>query len=126
MHGVSTKYGVFRAAIIVSIVFGLAHALNGFITGEFGQAITQAGINVLSGFWYTGLRIRNKSIFPVMILHILWDFSALTLTLGAAHGTGEPSLFAAAIPVIATPILWIDGAWLVWGLRTEEKVLETV
>jgi len=123
LHGLSSKYSLFRAAIIVSVVFGLVHALNGFITGDFGQAITQASINVLSGLWYTGVRIRNKSIFPIMILHILWDFSALALTLGAAQNTAEPSLFAAAIPVIVTPILWVYGAWLVWGLRKDEKAI---
>ncbi len=66
--------------------------MNGFITGQFGDAALQALNAFLSGFGYLALRIRTRSIVPIMIGHWLWD---LAVFLGPAD-PNKPAADAAS------------------------------
>jgi membrane protease YdiL (CAAX protease family) len=116
LHSARTRYSLWAAIWIVSILFGLIHSLNGFLTGEFGPALIQAVMAFFSGVMFMGLRLRQGSILPVMVVHGLWDFSVFTAagTTLALVGTIFPVLFL------------IYGLWLLRDYRHGEAAGETI
>lgn len=113
LHSASTRYRLWAAIWIVSILFGLIHSLNGFVTGDFGPAFLQAGMAFLTGVMFIGLRLRQASVLPVMLVHGLWDFSVFTAigTTLAVVGTVFPILF------------FIYGLWLLRDYRHQETAV---
>jgi membrane protease YdiL (CAAX protease family) len=97
--------------ILVSALFGSVHLLNTFITGEFVGAAVQAFNAFLSGLAYLALRIRTRSLVPMMAAHWLWDLSVF-LSAGDATGSAPTApaqqLFGAAL---VAPIT-LYGLWL--------------
>ena len=59
--------------LLVSALFGMIHVMNALLTGAFEAAVVQAMNAFMLGCAFQALRIRNRSIWPVMILHWLWD-----------------------------------------------------
>ena len=107
LYGAQTRYRLWISIWIVSILFGLVHALNGFLTGAFGPAVFQAVMAFFSGVMFMGLRLRQNSLYPAMLVHGLWDFSvfAASQSLIAAVGTIFPIIF------------FLYGLWLVKDYR---------
>lgn len=50
-----------------------------FVTGNLAAGVQQAFAAAISGFLFTVLRVHIGSIYPVMLLHTLWDFSIFTM-----------------------------------------------
>ena len=67
------RFSFWRSAIIMSLLFGLIHVSNGFITGEFGLAAIQAVIATFSGFLFLAIRIRSNSLITAIVVHWFWD-----------------------------------------------------
>ncbi len=101
--------------LLVSALFGGVHLLNAFITGDIVAAGIQALTACLSGFGYLAMRIRTRSLFPIMIGHWLWDLAVFIST----PAPGQP---------VPNPLPWFSGALLVtpialyglWLLRKPE------
>ncbi|GJL83992.1 MAG: CPBP family intramembrane metalloprotease [marine bacterium B5-7] len=72
--GLYKRYSYWAAIIGVSILFGLVHVLNGFITGDFQSGIFQSILATFSGLLFMAVRIGMGSIVPAILLHWLWDF----------------------------------------------------
>ena len=72
-HGASSSFGIWRAVWITAIIFGSAHILNGFITGDFSASTVQALFACMFGFWMVALRVRLDTIIPGIIIHWVWD-----------------------------------------------------
>ena len=115
--GVASKFDWKRAVWITAMVFGLIHALNGFITGNIGAALLQALMASLFGVWTVALRLRLNTIFPLIILHWLWDFGVFSLS---APG-GVTTIFGAGLPILFAIILFLYGLWLLDGNRKSER-----
>jgi uncharacterized protein len=99
--------------LLVSAAFGSVHLLNTFITGQFGEAAIQAFNAALSGFGYLALRIRTRSLIPIMIGHCLWDFAVFLV---GYHPVAAPTPTAAPAnmlwgAVLVAPIA-VYGLWL--------------
>ena len=73
-YGSGARFGLLWTVVLTAVLFVSVHILNGFITGDFSNAMIQAAGAALSGVWYAALRFRLGSVFPGMILHWLWDF----------------------------------------------------
>ncbi len=114
-HGISFSQSIVRTVIITAVLFGAMHALNGFLTGEFGPAIFQAVMAAGFGVWVGALRVRLNSVIPVMILHGLWDFSLFSMSSGGV-GIGQLLVFVFAA------ILFIYGLWLLRGIKPQETI----
>ncbi len=119
-HGASSSFGIWRTVWITAVLFGLVHALNGFITGNFTAAAGQAFFAGMFGVWTVALRVRLDTIIPVIIIHWLWD--CLLFLTGFLGGM---LVFPFAL------VLFIYGLWLLrdyWhgkgGLQEEEKLSE--
>ena len=88
LHGAKTRYSLWVAIMITSVLFGLVHSLNGFLTGDFVPAIFQAIMAFFSGFMFMGLRMRQNSLIPAMLMHGLWDFSVFAGTASTLSAVG--------------------------------------
>lgn len=67
------KYSFWTSILIISILFGSTHILNGFTTGDFVHAFQQAFFATFSGFLFVAIRVKTQSIIPAIIVHWLWD-----------------------------------------------------
>ena len=112
LHGARTRYSLWAAIWIVTILFGLIHALNGFITGDFVTALFQAVAAFSAGVMYMGLRLRQNSLFPAMLVHALWDFSLFS--------AGQVTLAIGLVGNAFTIIFFLYGLWLLRGYRHGE------
>ena len=85
LWGAARKAMPFWAAFfLVTFMFGIVHVLNALLTGQFAAAGVQAFNAMLSGSAFLALRIRTHSLYPVMIVHWLWDLSVFILLSGRA------------------------------------------
>jgi len=114
LHGARSRYRFWTAILIVTVLFGLIHALNGFITGDFGAALFQSVTAFSSGLMYMGLRLRQNSLLPVMLIHGLWDFSVFS--------AGQATMAIALVGIVFVIIFFFYGLWLIRGYRREEAI----
>ena len=109
-HGISFTQSLMRTVVITAVLFGAMHAMNGFLTGNFSTAIMQAVMAIGFGVWIGALRVRLNSIFPVMLLHGLWDFSLFSMAQGE-------SILVQTLPIVFSLALFIYGLWLLRGIK---------
>ncbi|EXG83029.1 putative protease of the Abi (CAAX) family [Sphingomonas jaspsi DSM 18422] len=100
--------------LFVSGFFGGVHVMNALITGELGQAGVQALNAFLSGIAYLALRIRTRSLWPIMIGHWLWDLAVFANVSGAVAPTGTGNSYMGIL--LVAPI----GLYGLWLLRKPE------
>ena len=119
---------IWSAIWITSLLFGAIHSLNGFLTGEFLPAIAQAFAAIISGVWLHAIRLRTKSLYPVMLIHALWDFSIFLMAASVASGgvptpnTNELSAAQQLLPALILPLpLFFYGLWLLRGIGKKDK-----
>jgi membrane protease YdiL (CAAX protease family) len=81
LQGMLERYAVWPAVLISSALFGLAHTGNGLATGDVSGALWQAIAAALQGVGYAAIRLRTRSIWPMVLVHGLWDYALVTATL---------------------------------------------
>lgn len=113
-RGALSRMTIWKAIWLSCILFGLIHALNVFLTGDLTAALLQAVAAFMSGVLFMALRIRTGSLYPLIIIHALWDFS-LFIGLSARASTATET--ASALPPIAmaAPVLLVLPLFL-YGL----------
>ena len=118
LHGALSRFSVIAAVAICAIMFGAVHALNGVLTGDFVAASAQALQATLFGVWIAALRLRLNSIWPVIVIHTLWDLGVFLLPAGpAVQGAGQLGLAAFFTPALIELPLMLYGLWLLRGVR---------
>ncbi len=107
------RHAIWPAVLISSLLFGVVHTLNGWATGDFGSALWQSVAAFLQGVGYAAIRLRTRSVWPMVVVHGLWDFALVTSAL-TASSTGEGSVlpFAAVLAVLP---LCLYGVFLLRG-----------
>ena len=127
--------GTWAAIWVVSIMFGVVHSLNGFLTGDFLAASSQALAAMMSGIWLHAIRLRTKSLYPAMIIHGLWDFALFMLAAAVVAGGATASatndyadsnvLQQMLLPALMPFPLFLYGLWLLRGIggKTKAEVL---
>jgi membrane protease YdiL (CAAX protease family) len=72
----STNWGIYLAALISSIIFGVSHYLNAFeATSDIAEINAQVILAICLGVFLCGLLIRTSTIFVPAIIHSLINFS---------------------------------------------------
>lgn len=116
LRGALSRMTIWRAIWLSCILFGLIHALNVLITGDLPAALIQAVAAFMSGVMFMALRIRTGSLYPLIIVHALWDFSLFVGLSGRALPTSEaaPTLSPVAMlaPVLLVLPLFLYGLFL--------------
>jgi membrane protease YdiL (CAAX protease family) len=125
-HGSWSKFGAVKTVWITGIIFGGVHSLNGFITGDFAAATGQALGVLTMGVMFGALRLQLGSLYPLMIVHWLWDFSVFLGSSGpsqAALDQFSPTLIMLteiAIPFVINIPLLLYGIWLLRKWKREQ------
>ncbi|MGK5031638.1 CPBP family intramembrane glutamic endopeptidase [Janthinobacterium sp. MDT1-19] len=81
LQGMLDRYAVWPAVLMSSALFGLAHTANGLATGDVSGALWQAVAATLQGIGYAAIRLRTRSVWPMVLVHGLWDYALVTATL---------------------------------------------
>jgi len=94
------KWGSWVAILVPSAIFAFAHSTNIFVGGNVTFAIYQTIWTFAAGVAFSAMRLRNKSLYPIIAIHILVD--------GFEYfSTGEYGVHAQAIPL---PLLQLFAA----------------
>lgn len=124
-YGALSRLKIWPAIVITAALFGLIHAFNGFITGDFGAAFIQACSAAMSGIWLHAIRLRTRSLYPAMLIHGLWDFAVFIF--GAAAGSRAAQSIA-AVPqsrlfqtMLFSLPLALYGLWLLRNIGKQSK-----
>ena len=94
---------------VSSALFGLIHSLNVFVTGNLANAVAQSCAAGMSGVLFYAIRVRTRSLIPVMVTHGLYDFSIFLMSSGrtddaaASAPIGGVAMFAPVL--LVTPSL---------------------
>lgn len=102
--------------LLVSLAFGSVHVFNAVLTGELAAAGVQALNAFMSGAAYLAIRIRTRSIIPIMVIHATWDFVVFLAGSGADKTAApDPALLQQQLTfgLMLTGPLFLYGLWLV-------------
>lgn len=110
LQGMLTRFPLLPSVLASSAIFGVVHAVNGFSTGDMQTALWQSLAAALQGVGYAAIRIRTGSIWPMVLIHGLWDFSLMASAISAAS-QNEISTLPAASLLIVLP-LFLYGLYL--------------
>jgi membrane protease YdiL (CAAX protease family) len=90
----STRKGIYTAVIVSSAIFGVVHLLN-FIAGRRDLLTTGTQIlyGTFFGVFFAALVLRNKSIWPAVFCHFLFDLcgNLMEVTEGWVFTRVEPT-----------------------------------
>lgn len=86
-QGLRSQLSLWSAILGSSVLFGAAHLFNGFTTGDFGAAATQALTAFMTGIAFMAIRLRTGSLYPGMALHAVWDFALVAVAAGVVRST---------------------------------------
>lgn len=125
LNGLFAHLSAEMAAVIGGLAFGLFHFINLLVGQDLGTTFSQV-LNVTSGgILYAALFVHTRSIFPVIILHVLWNMS-----LGAIMLVTESEGYMRAIqetPEEGFSVVWpivivetVYALFIVWRYRREK------
>jgi hypothetical protein len=95
--------GKWQAVLIPSVLFGLSHVTQLIVGMPLGDNLIQITNAVLFGLLYAGVRLRVNNIWPLIILHMLFDlFASLAGLFGVPGAIG-----LGGVPATFWAILWV-------------------
>jgi len=118
-YGLSTKLTPFFTVFISALVFGLFHFVNLFSGAELVTTIFQAIHAFAMGFLYASLRLKIGAIWPLMIIHGLWDFSLFVLQ-STVKQTQENISLSAGLSIAVPALLY--GLFVYWRWSKEKSI----
>lgn len=110
LQGMLERYAVWPAVLMSSALFGVVHTTNGLATGDFSGGLWQAVAAALQGVGYAAIRLRTRSVWPMVLVHGVWDFALVTATLSDTAEDGISILPYAAL--LAVLPLCLYGVYL--------------
>lgn len=77
--GLRSRLGLRSSIWLCCILFGAVHVLNALQTGQWAVAALQAVAAFMTGTMLLAIRLRAGSLYPVIILHAVWDCMPLLI-----------------------------------------------
>jgi membrane protease YdiL (CAAX protease family) len=111
LRGLGRAGGLFRAMALSAVGFALLHAVNVLGGSPPAAVAIQVAITFLIGLCWGPLAVKLGALWPLMVVHWLWDFTLFGLPV---LGTRPPLETALMLPVA---LLCIPPLW--WSLRGE-------
>lgn len=104
--------GLMRAALLSSLFFGIAHLINVWQGSSLPVIIVQIMYSILLGIGFAGARLYTGTIWPVIVVHALIDFTDF-----ASRGFGlalpqSLTLISVIAPIGITGLYALYGLWL--------------
>lgn len=122
--GLSAKFHPFLTVCLCGVIFGLFHLVN-LISGQATETtlsqVLQAGS---MGFLYAALRLRLGSIWPLIFLHGLWDFSVTILQQSMQITGFDTSTASGFHPLVGAPLL-VYGLFVFWRWKVGQSSLQS-
>lgn len=110
--------GPVRAAVLSSLVFGLAHVLNVLQGRDVASSLVQAVYATFIGIGFAGCRLYGGTIWPAIVVHALIDFADLAgRDLERLREPGPTTVASAVAPIVITGLYALYGLWLVRRYR---------
>ncbi len=108
--------GKWYAVLVPSVLFGLSHITQFLFLGmPLSDNLMQIAFSITFGIMYAALRLRIGSIWPLIIIHMIWD---LFYVIGGVAGPG-----ALDIPVTFSIVLGVlEVAYAIYILRKPSVV----
>lgn len=126
----STRRGIYIAVILSSSIFGLLHLLN-LVMGrrDLLSTVSQIVYGAFFGVYFSAVFLRNRSIWPAIITHALFDMAGNFEAIAVVSTYGqvkEASLESALISgLICLPLL-LYGLFILRKVKPEEIPFEMV
>jgi membrane protease YdiL (CAAX protease family) len=117
-YGFSTKLTPFLTVFLSALLFGLFHFVNIFTGAELMNTTFQVIHAFSMGFLYASLRLKIGAIWPLMLMHGLWDFSLFVLQSTVKHEQENIPLSVGLS--IAIPAL-LYGLFVFWRWNKENS-----
>lgn len=111
-EGLLTRLRIWPAALLSSVAFGVVHVLNGLATGQWIDASIQALSAFMLGIGFMAIRIRTGSLYPMMIVHAIWD----VLLIWQVMAPGEDAQAREPLGGYDITPIWTALPMLVFGL----------
>lgn len=108
-------HGLWRAAIVTTLLFGLTHAMNLLAAESVVDAAQQLFYASAIGFAFAALALKFGIIWPLVLAHFLIDFASMIQQPGAALSTG----WSITITVGITLVFIVYGLYIM--LRVAER-----
>lgn len=113
-----TRRGCYLALFLSSLLFGVSHFIHFFLGNEdLIQSLAQVMYATFFGVFFCGCFVRNKSIYPIMILHglldIVCDLDEIVVGGGIDKSMKTMSIEGATVLVGITVPFLIYGFWCV-------------
>lgn len=106
------------SVLVATVLFGAVHTTNALATGALGAAAVQSVNATIMGLALMGLRLRCGSLWPAVVVHVLWDYALFLLDFGNPLPVAEtrPPVAAQLLPSLLLLPLGLYGLWLLRGL----------
>ena len=111
LHGLMTRLQVLPAVMVSSVLFGAVHTLNAFITGDLFASLLQALAAALQGVGLAAVRVRTSSLWPMILVHALYDCGLLLLAAGSHPAPATPGA-ASVFPILFVLPVFVYGLFL--------------
>ena len=90
------KYGVIKAMLLSSVLFGMSHILNVADGADLLVTILQICFAIVYGMVFTLIFIEGNSLIPCVLLHALHDFCSFI----SAEGSMQSDMISGAVQFI--------------------------
>jgi membrane protease YdiL (CAAX protease family) len=116
-----SRRGVYRAVLVSSILFGVAHIFN-FLAGRLPilPSLTQVTYSFVFGVAFSACFLRNNSIWPIMIMHALIDMAGGLRHISVGGASQAPVANSTMAQVVTTLVICVP--LLLYGLFILRKV----
>jgi uncharacterized protein len=96
--------GIWRAAAITAVLFGVSHSLNALAGSSVAYTLLQVAYALAIGFAFAAVALRARAIWPLVIIHCLIDFAGYIAAdrLGATEVESAVMIISVAYVVVFT------------------------
>jgi membrane protease YdiL (CAAX protease family) len=101
LHAIK-PHGLWKAAIITSLLFGLTHAMNVLTGKSLAEDAAQVFYAVAIGFGFAALVLRKGIIWPLVLAHFLIDFANFIQKPGFTYPPGWEIAIVLSLAVVFT------------------------
>lgn len=118
--------GLWKAALISSVVFGLLHSLNVLGGSDPIATLLQVGYALAIGFGFAAVTLRTGVLWPLVIIHASIDFASFIASNGIDSSRATTiSMVVAAIYIVAFAGYGVVMLQARLPLRQTEQALAT-
>lgn len=99
LHALEPR-GVWKAAIITSLVFGVTHSMNLMVGRSVAETAAQVLYAVAIGFAFAALVLRTGLIWPLVLAHFVIDFTGFLVNPAYVYPPGWELVIALGLTAV--------------------------